>query len=156
MHKKFILASSSKSRHKILKNCGFKFMQKEPVCDEENIKKTLSNKKPADFVKNLSYQKAISINKIDKFFNYFIIGCDTVIYLDKVRFDKAKNIKEAAKKIKRLSGKTHKIISGVTICNKGKKICPLRYPLSTKDKTAGGVHFGQLYSLQCCCKLKYD
>ena len=122
MHKKFILASSSKSRYKMLKNCGFKFTQKEPTCDEENIKKTLLNKKPADFVKNLSYQKAISINKTDKFFNYFIIGCDTVIYLDNVRFDKAKDMKEAAKKIRSLSGKTHRIVSGVTICNKGKKI----------------------------------
>ena len=43
-----------------------------------------------------------------------------------------------------------------TTNNKGKKICPLRYPLSTKDKTAGGLHFGQLYSLQSCCRLKYD
>ena len=39
LHKKYILASSSKSRRMVLKNCGFSFTQVKPKCDEEKIKK---------------------------------------------------------------------------------------------------------------------
>ena len=51
-----------------------------------------------------------------------MIGCDTLIYLNNRIFDKATNIREAKQKIKTLSGKKHKIVSGLTICKGGKKI----------------------------------
>ena len=44
MHQKFILASSSKSRYKILKNAGLNFTQKKPNCNEEDIKKKINRK----------------------------------------------------------------------------------------------------------------
>ena len=122
-HKKYILASASKSRLKILNNCGFNFLQVRPTCNEEQIKKNINKKtKPVNIAKTLSFEKARSISKTKKFFNDFVIGCDTLIYLDKKIFDKAKNIKEAEMKLKKLSGKTHKIVSGITICREGKKI----------------------------------
>ena len=64
MHTKFILASSSKSRYKILKNSGLMFKKKIPKCDEEKIKKEIVNlkKKPTEYVKKLSYEKAKSIS----------------------------------------------------------------------------------------------
>ena len=37
-------------------------------------------------------------------------------------FDKAKSFEEARSKLKQLSGKDHKIVSGLTICKNGKKI----------------------------------
>ena len=64
MHQKFILASSSKSRYKILKNAGLNFTQKKPNCNEEDIKKTINRKtKPEIFAKKLSYEKARSVSK---------------------------------------------------------------------------------------------
>ena len=122
-HRKYILASASKSRLKILNNCGFNFLQVRPTCNEGQIKKNINKKtKPVNIAKTLSFEKARSISKTKKFFNDFVIGCDTLIYLDKKIFDKAKNIKEAEMKLKKLSGKTHKIVSGITICREGKKI----------------------------------
>ncbi len=122
-HRKYILASASKSRLKILNNCGFNFLQVRPTCNEEQIKKNINKKtKPVNIAKTLSFEKARSISKTKKFFNDFVIGCDTLIYLDKKIFDKAKNTKEAEMKLKKLSGKTHKIVSGITICRQGKKI----------------------------------
>ena len=49
INKEFILASSSKSRYKILKQNMLRFKQIKPICDEEKIKKNLlkKNKKPA-------------------------------------------------------------------------------------------------------------
>ena len=64
IHKKYILASSSKSRYKILKNCGFEFKQVKPICDEEEIKKKINRreKTPNYIVKKISYEKAKSIS----------------------------------------------------------------------------------------------
>ncbi len=122
-HKNYILASSSKSRSKILKSCGFRFIQIKPVCNEEEIKKKIKTKKrPAQIAKILSFEKAKSVSKTKKFFEELVIGCDTIIYLDNQVFDKAKDIKEAKKKIKLLSGKFHKIVSAITICRRGKRV----------------------------------
>ena len=62
-HTKYILASSSRSRYHILKNCGFNFKQIKPACDEEQIKKKIkNNKNPTSLAKKLSYEKARSIS----------------------------------------------------------------------------------------------
>ncbi len=123
-NRKYILASSSKSRYMILKNSGFKFKQVKPLCDEELIKEKIRNKKtkPTLIAKKLSYEKAQSISRLKKYKGINIIGCDTIIYIKDKVFDKAKNMEDAKIKIKKLSGKTHKINSSLTICRNGKKI----------------------------------
>ena len=122
-HKKYILASSSKSRYKILKNSGFVFYRVKPDCDEEQIKIKYKkeNRSPHYIAKKLSFEKAKSVSFKKRYKNLHVIGCDTLIYLDKKIFDKAKNLSEAKDKIKILSGKTHKIVSGITIFKNGKK-----------------------------------
>ena len=56
MHQKFILASSSKSRYKILKNAGLNFTQKNQIAKE--ILKTINRKtKPEIFAKNFLMKK---------------------------------------------------------------------------------------------------
>ena len=123
MHQKFILASSSKSRYKILKNAGLNFIQKKPNCNEEDIKKTINRKtKPEIFAKKLSYEKARSVSKQKLYSNKIVLGCDTVIYHNGKILDKVNSIEKAQKKIKSLSGKTHLIVSGLTICLNGSKV----------------------------------
>jgi len=123
MHQNFILASSSKSRYKILKNAGLNFTQKIPNCNEENIKKTIKRKtKPEIFAKKLSYEKAKSLSRQKQYANKIVLGCDTVIYHKGKILDKASSIDKAKKKIRSLSGKTHIIISGLTICLNGTKV----------------------------------
>ena len=123
MHTKFILASSSSSRYKILKDSGFNFIKISPETDEEKIKKQIrKNKKPSFIAKKLSYEKAKSVSLKKKYFNHTVIGCDTLIYIGDKIFDKAKNISEAKKKLTNLSGRKHNIVSGVTIFRQGKKI----------------------------------
>ena len=123
VHNKYILASSSKSRFNILKQIKFDFNQVSPLCDEEKIKKKISKKnKPKEIAMILSFEKAKSVSLISKYSNCYIIGCDTLVYFGNKIFDKAKNLKDAKKKIGYLSGKEHKIVSGLTICKGGKKI----------------------------------
>ena len=122
-HRKYILASSSKSRFNLLKNSGFVFKRIKPKCNEEEIKKKITEQRnnPINFVKKLSYEKAKSISEVEKYNNFYVIGCDTIVFLENKIFDKARNMNEAKKKIKKLSGKRHKIISAITICKNGSK-----------------------------------
>ena len=123
MHLQFILASSSKSRYKILKNAGLNFTQKKPNCNEEDIKKTINRKtKPEIFAKKLSYEKARSVSRKKIYANTIVLGCDTVIYHNGKILDKVNSIEKAKKKIKSLSGKEHLIVSGLTICLNGSKV----------------------------------
>ena len=121
---KYILASSSASRKQILNKVGLSFKQVKPTCNEEWLKKIIKkkNKSPIFIAKKLSYEKARSISQNKKYSSLEVIGCDTIISLNNQMFDKAKNMKQAKTKIKKLSGKKHKIISGLTICKNGKKI----------------------------------
>ena len=134
VHKKYILASSSRSRYRILKNSGFIFKQVNPTCSEENIKKQILKltKKPSLVAKKLSYEKAMSISKKQKYSNHYVIGCDTLIYLNNKIFDKAQNIEQAKKKLKQLSGKKHSIVSGLTLCRNGNQIFQLSSTTNVK------------------------
>ncbi len=123
-NKEYVLASSSLSRKKILNNAGFNFIQVAPFCNEQAIKNKIkiNKQKPSTIAKRLSYEKAKSVSFKKKYSDKKVIGCDTLIYLNNRIFDKATNIREAKQKIKTLSGKKHKIVSGLTICKGGKKI----------------------------------
>ena len=68
----------------------------------------------------LAKAKAKSINF--KYPQQLVIGCDTIIIFQNKIIDKAKDLKSAKKKIKKLSGKEHKIISAVSIFKNKKQI----------------------------------
>ena len=116
----FILASSSKSRYKILKKLNLNFSTKRPACDEEKIKKNLKKTKSFQIAKHLAKAKAQSISQ--KHPKEIVVGCDTVLVFQNKIINKAKNLNEAFMKIKKLSGKKHKIISAVSVCKNNKQI----------------------------------
>ena len=63
--KKFILASNSRSRYRLLKNAGLNFVKLKPICNEENIKKKFLKKNPnkQKLAKYLAKEKALSVSK---------------------------------------------------------------------------------------------
>jgi len=119
---KFVLASTSKSRYFILKNTGLSFSRYAPLCDETKLKKELLIKKttPKKISLELARLKAFSISKKAK--NEIIVGSDTVILINKKILNKAKNLKEAKKKIKLMAGKNHSIYSSASVFYNKKEI----------------------------------
>lgn len=105
----FILASASKSRILILKNLGLNFKKTQHLCDENHCKKDLIALKFPP--KKISLQLAKNKAKSIKIKNEIVVGSDTVINFSGKIIEKAKNFLEAKNKIKKLSGKTHTIIS---------------------------------------------
>ena len=107
----FILASGSKSRILILKNLGLNFEKIQHGCDEGYYKKSFLELKYSP--KKISLKLAKNKAKNIKTKNEIIVGSDTVINLSGKIIEKAKNILEAKRNIKKLSGKKHTIISSV-------------------------------------------
>ena len=121
-NKKFILASNSASRKRLLKNAGLTFLSKKPFCDEEYIKNQLLNKSinKKKLPKLLAEAKALSVS--EKYTKDLVVGSDTIILFNNKIINKAKTIEEAKKKLQKLSGKKHQITSGVSVCLNNKQI----------------------------------
>ena len=122
LNKKFILASNSASRKRLLKNADLVFLTKKPLCDEAYIKDQLLKKNinKKKLPKLLAEAKALSISK--KNTKHLVVGSDTIILFNNKIINKAKTIQEAKKKLQKLSGKKHQIISGASVCFNNKQI----------------------------------
>ena len=106
-----ILASASPRRKEILQNTKLKFeIQKSDI--EEVI---LENESPESMVVRLAYEKAFDVAKRNT--DRLVIGADTIVALDNEVLGKPKDQNEAYQMIKRLSNKTHKVITGISLIN---------------------------------------
>lgn len=108
-----ILASGSPRRKELLAylNIPFKII----VSDiDENIKE----KDPQKLVRKLSILKGSAVFDKVKCDNPLIVSADTIVVLDNKVLGKPKDINEAKETLLLLSGKTHKVITGVSILTK--------------------------------------
>ena len=108
---KIILASKSPRRAEILKMIGINF-KVEPSNIIEKINQKIEQNEIA-----MAISKAKSSAISYKYPNDIIIGADTIVVLNEEIFEKPKDINESKEMLKALSGKTHKVITGVTIMN---------------------------------------
>lgn len=118
---KILLASTSQARKKILRNAGVNFYSKTPKVDEKKLKKIFKNKKfkTIKITKELARQKCQSIKNNS---GVIVVGCDTMIDINGVYFDKAKNLRSAKKILKKLSGKKHLIYTSLYVSKNNMKI----------------------------------
>ena len=116
---KIILASKSEVRRKILLENGINCDVEPSKVDEDVIKESLLKEgaTPEIICKNLAELKANKIsNKVpDK----LVLGADSVIDLNGEIISKPKSRKEALNILKKMSGKSHFLISSVCISKKG-------------------------------------
>ena len=89
-NKKFILASNSASRKRLLKNAGLSFFAEKPLCDEEYIKDQLLKKSinKKNLPKRLAEAKALSVSK--KNTKHLVVGLDTIILFNNKIINKPK------------------------------------------------------------------
>ncbi len=119
---RIILASKSEVRKKILLENGILCNVEPSKVDEDVIKESLLKEgaTPEIISKNLAELKAnkISNKNPDK----LVLGADSVIDLDGQIISKPKSREEALDILKRMSGKSHFLISSVCISKKGNMI----------------------------------
>ena len=115
---KIYLVSESPRRHQLLSEMGvdFEFM---PVRVEE---KYPSNLEPVEIAEYLSQLKLSPI-KMELFPDETIfIACDTIVVIDDQVIGKPTDEKDALQMLRKLSGKEHIVISGLTIATPVKKL----------------------------------
>ena len=119
-----ILASASPRRREILKNTKLKFeVQKSDI--EEVF---LENESPESMVVRLAYEKAFDVaeNNRDK----LVIGADTIVVLGDEVLGKPKDEEEVFDMIQKLSNKTHRVITGISLIHLKKGIFVNDYQIS--------------------------
>ena len=137
MVKEIILASKSGVRKKILELNNIKCKVEPPKVDEDSIKESLLKEKatPTIISKNLAELKANKISQ--KLIEEIVLGADSVIDLEGEIISKPKNRAEALEILKKMSGKTHQLISSVCISRGGSMIWNYsdKASLTMKDMT---------------------
>ena len=105
---KMILASSSPRRAEILKDYKLEIIPSPYV---ENHTKTAFS---YDYAENLAYNKAKAVaDKIKE--PALVIGADTVVVLNDEILEKPKDEQDAFLMLKKLSGRTHKVVTSIVI-----------------------------------------
>lgn len=112
-----ILASASPRRQELLKLVVKEFS----VCPadvDETLPEGISAENAAEF---LAVKKARAVADSPEHMYDSVIGCDTVVILDGEIMGKPRDINCAREMITKLSGRVHKVITGVCICSRGKQ-----------------------------------
>ncbi|MGL6065038.1 MAG: Maf family protein [Fusobacteriaceae bacterium] len=118
-----ILASKSPRRREILENAGFDVTVDYISIDEISDKVDILEK-----IKDIAKKKAEIM--LSKYPDRTIISADTIVELNSEILGKPKDEKEAVLMLKKLSGKTHRVITGYCVLNKEKKIKILNCSIS--------------------------
>ncbi len=116
---KLVLASGSQRRRELLTMCGYDY---EIIVS--NADETIDENDPESFVRALSFRKAKDV--FDRLFaagrrDFAVIGSDTVVALQKeggtkpVIIGKPKDAEDAVRILSMLSGKTHRVFTGVSV-----------------------------------------
>ena len=106
-----ILASKSPRRQELLRGMGVDF---------EILTKETPENSPADLLleevpKYLSLQKSLAFNDNELPADYLLITSDTVVICEGEILGKPKNREDATRMLQLLSGKTHHVVTGVTV-----------------------------------------
>lgn len=109
-----MLASASPRRQALLKEIGVEFT----VFVRDVYEFYPEDIHPRAVAVLISENKAKAYDDLDK--KHIIITSDTIVTIDGEIFGKPADEAEAEKMLTRLSGKTHSVITGVTIFHKGK------------------------------------
>jgi len=106
-----ILASGSPRRKQLLEQINLEF----EVIPSQIYEDFSLNLSPTDFVEYYAQEKAKDV--ANSYPDKWVIGADTIVVFESHILGKPKNKKDSFQMLKRLSGNTHQVITGVSIQN---------------------------------------
>ncbi|RIJ17894.1 septum formation protein Maf [Henriciella mobilis] len=116
-----ILASGSASRRSLLANAGVEATGIKPNVDEDAAKAAFraEGMRVADQALRLAELKAI---KVSRNHSGLVIGGDQMLNLDGEPLDKPADMAEAARHLRRFSGKVHRLETAIVIAENGEPV----------------------------------
>lgn len=113
------LASQSPRRRELLERLGLRF----GIVDVDVPEVRSSGEPPADYVSRVAREKAgAGLFKLSGVADAVVLGADTEVVLDGEVFGKPADAAQAASMLRRLSGRTHEVLSAVWCLRKEQKM----------------------------------
>jgi len=115
-----ILASTSKTRARLLESAGLTFTCEAPGLDEAAMREAMSGEKPLgpyDMAEVLARAKAEAVSDLAQ--GAFVIGADQVLAFEDQIISKPDDMEAARKQLLDLNGKTHKLHTAVAVATGG-------------------------------------
>jgi len=112
---RLILASKSPRRYELLKQMGLHFDVVHSSVEEEKV---VRHESPREHVIRLSEEKARDVGR--RYPDSWVLGADTVVYIDGTILGKPKTREEALSMLRRLSGQEHTVLTGFSALNVSK------------------------------------
>jgi septum formation protein len=108
-----ILASASPRRAELLESAGIRFDVVPAHIDETPLPDEL----PIDHVLRLAREKAAEVALGES--GHFFVGADTIVLCDEEIMGKPRDNEDAARMLRKLSGRAHQVITGFAVMEKG-------------------------------------
>lgn len=111
-----VLASGSMIRRRILSDAGIPFHVDIPNVDEGALKQSCRNNglTVEQTAMELACTKALQVS--ERYPETLVLGADQILECDGIWFDKPGDYVQAKKQLMMLSGKRHRLVSGVALC----------------------------------------
>jgi septum formation protein len=127
-----ILASASPRRHELLTRIGVPFTVRAPDIDESPE----NGEMPVDYVRRVASAKAAAVAAAT---DELVIAADTTVDLEMQILGKPVDGRDAESMLRRLSGRTHRVHTGVTVRRNGQElaeVCTTLVTLVALDEAA--------------------
>ena len=117
LNRKIILASQSPRRSQLMRESGFTNITVRPTDTDETPPPQYPTEKVAQF---LAEKKALAARDWIEG-DEIVLASDTIVVLGDVIYNKPQDVEDARRILRDLSGKMHKVITGVCLMSKTKK-----------------------------------
>ena len=114
---RFILASASPARQQLLKQIGY---EPDLIIPADIDESEMKEESPRNLALRLSYQKCLKISL--QYPDDIILGADTVAAAGRLILPKACSESDALYSIKKISGRRHRVYTGICLIHKQKII----------------------------------
>ena len=117
-----ILASASPSRAAVMRQAGLAALSEPARVDETEVKAALraEGAEAREIAEALAELKAQKVSRRRP--GAYVVGADQMLECDGVWFDKPVDLAQAARHLRSLSGRTHKLVSAVCVVRDGERL----------------------------------
>ena len=139
-----VLASSSPRRRELLTQAGFSFSVRPAHINED----PLPDEDPIAYVTRLAREKAEAVFRELADPTAIVLGADTTVTIDKTILAKPADDRDAARMLRLLSGRSHRVITGVAVVTANSvevaaEVTAVRFLTLSEDEIAAYVATGE-------------
>lgn len=118
-----VLASTSAARRAMLDAAGVPYEALAPMVDEDAVKASMAGASPRALADALAELKAVKLSKRVPAAGVLVLGADQVLATaDGRMLDKPVDRDDAARQLRTLAGRTHRLLSAAVIAEQGRPV----------------------------------